>query len=91
MLDGIFAWDFGLSEAASITTRRLEAMLQRRTEVPSNIDEPATFSNSNIPAQFAAVLVLVESVGRVHKSLAPGLASLTFGKLPHEEGYSHQR
>ncbi|KAI0448828.1 cytochrome P450 [Xylaria acuta] len=82
-LDGIFASSFGLPEAESITIQRLEAVLQWKPEVPSNIDEPVNFPDSNIPETFAAVLTLANSMTDTQLSPAPVITSWILGKFPY--------
>ncbi|KAI3341508.1 cytochrome P450 [Ustulina deusta] len=82
-LDGIFASSFGLPEAESITIQRLEAVLQWKPEIPSNIDEPVPFPDGSIPEIFAAVLTLANSVTDTQLSPAPVLTSWVLRKFPY--------
>ncbi|KAI1427997.1 cytochrome P450 [Xylaria sp. FL1777] len=82
-LDGIFASSFGLPEPESITIQRLEAVLQWKPEIPSNIDEPVPFPDGKIPEIFSAVLTLANSVTDTQLSPAPVLTSWVLRKFPY--------
>lgn len=82
-LDGIFASSFGLLEAESITIQRLEAVLQWKPEIPSDVDDPVSFPETSIPEPFAAVLTLATSVTDTQLSPAPALTSWVLRQFPY--------
>ncbi|GAW13304.1 hypothetical protein ANO14919_026850 [Xylariales sp. No.14919] len=82
-LDGIFASSFGLPEPESITIQRLEAVLQWKPVLPSNVDEPVGFPDAEVPQTFSAVLTLANSVTDTQLSPAPVFTSWVLRKFPY--------
>ncbi|KAI0441728.1 cytochrome P450 [Xylaria telfairii] len=82
-LDGIFASSFGLLEEESITIQRLEAVLQWKPEIMSDVDDPVSFPETSIPEPFAAVLTLANSVTDTQLSPAPALTSWVLRQFPY--------
>lgn len=88
-LDSIFASSFGLPEAESNTTQRLETLRAWQPTSddktsPHKTDEPFPFpEDAPVPEVFSAVLTLANSVTDTQLSPAPRLTSWAIRKLPY--------
>lgn len=95
-LDSIFASSFGLPEAESNTTQRLEALQRWQPQQPGDLleeddndrvdspDTPVRFpDDAPVPEVFSAVLTLANSVTDTQLSPAPRLTSWLLRKLPY--------
>ncbi|KAF2649260.1 cytochrome P450 [Lophiostoma macrostomum CBS 122681] len=85
-LDSIFASSFGVDEAGSNTSSRLDAVKRGpTTHVPQHRDEPVAFPTAagNSPPVFQAVLTLANSVTDTQLSPAPRLTSWVLRQLPY--------
>ncbi|KAK3390826.1 cytochrome P450 [Podospora didyma] len=84
-LDSIFASSFGLAEADSITSQRLESVSRwaDAPQIPENVDEAVQFPDGEVPDIFKAVLTLANSVTDTQLSPAPRLTSWVLRQLPY--------
>lgn len=87
-LDSIFASSFGLPEAESNTTQRLELIQNWKPspaeEDDNKKDEPVPFPDeAKVPEVFSAVLTLANSVTDTQLSPAPRLTSWVMRKFPY--------
>jgi cytochrome P450 len=82
-LDSIFASSFGLQEADSITTRRLDAIYHWNPSIFNDVDMPVAFPDGRIPEIFSAVLTLANSVTDTQLSPAPRFTSWVLRKFPY--------
>ncbi|WYZ35700.1 hypothetical protein EsH8_X_000347 [Colletotrichum jinshuiense] len=82
-LDTIFASSFGLPEAYSITTQRLDAVLQSSPILPDDTEDQVEFPEGIVPEVFSAILTLTNSVTDTQLSPAPVLTSWVLRKLPY--------
>ncbi|OJD32234.1 cytochrome p450 monooxygenase [Diplodia corticola] len=82
-LDSIFASSFGLAEADSITTQRLDAVSRWAPEIRDDQETPVEFSDGQIPEIFRAILTLSDSLQVGQLSPSPSLASWVLRKFPY--------
>ncbi|KAF2966227.1 hypothetical protein GQX73_g7360 [Xylaria multiplex] len=82
-LDAIFSSSFGLPEAESITIHGLEAVSQWKPDIPSNMDVPVKFPDTNVPEMFDAILTIADSVKDTQLSPAPILSGWVLRQFPY--------